>query len=415
MHNEELVVGRPKQSVIAPKLQKRNGIWHVAYTHPSKGTTYRKSTGTRNRSEALKRMHGIVDKLIRSPVPTGLTYRVGEILSAYELSREGRIDSTHYALKRLHEFFSGFNLDQLNDAAWRSYRRWRTEQANQNAALKRQGRPITDATACRELHTMRAALHWARRNGWQGLETINVHIPNEPHGVRHDYLTRDEVRRLVRACATPHQKLFVLLAVATGARMSALLELKWEDVHWTAGLAANDPKLSKLVTVNVSKTPPENFDIDAVFIESFDFAMSMPIRVELGQGHRNKKRGTGMISKSNTVLIMALAKAYESRKTDFVIEHHGRSIKKIDLTKAYRRAGLKHIKSRAHVLKHTCCSWLVQAGARFEDVAKLIGTTGVVIERHYGHLSPRHLETLGDKLSISLEPSFPEATREFQS
>ena len=88
-------------------------------------------------------------------------------------------------------------------------------------------------------------------------------------------------------------------------------------------------------------------------MEFFDIAMNMPVRVELGQGHRNKKRGTGVIGKSNVELICALAMAYENRKTDFVIEHCGRSIKTIDLTKAYRRAGLEHVKSRAHILTNT--------------------------------------------------------------
>ena len=69
------------------------------------------------------------------------------------------ITSTHHALKRLNEYFGGFRLKQLNDAAWRDYRRWRTGQTNCNAALRRRATPISDATACRELHTVRAALH----------------------------------------------------------------------------------------------------------------------------------------------------------------------------------------------------------------------------------------------------------------
>lgn len=393
-------MGRPKQSVIAPKLQKRNGIWYVAYTHPEKGMTYRKSTGTRNRSEAQMRMHGIVDSLVRIPAPNVSAYRLSELLLAYEQSREGSIDSTHYALKRLQEFFGGFQLSQLNDATWRSYRRWRTDQQNQNAALRAQGRPITDATACRELHTMRAALNWARRNGWKGLESIHVHIPNEPHAARHEYLTRDEARRLVQACSSPHQKLFVLLALATGARMSAVLELKWESIHWTGGLAANEPSLSKYKQINVTSSAPSTFNIDGDFVMAFDFAIEMPITIDLGQGRQNKRRGTGVVGSQNLNLHHALQEAYINRTCDYVIEYRGKGLKTIDLSKAYQRARLERSRMRVHILKHTCCSWLVQGGARFEDVAKLIGTSAQIIERHYGHLSPQHLNTVGNLLAV---------------
>jgi site-specific recombinase XerD len=66
---------------------------------------------------------------------------------------------------------------------------------------------------------------------------------------------------------------------------------------------------------------------------------------------------------------------------------------------AYVRAGLSR-KRRNHILKHTCCSLLVQAGASFESVAKLVGTRAEMVRKTYGHLSPEHLETVGAVLSF---------------
>ena len=124
------------------------------------------------------------------------------------------------------------------------------------------------------------------------------------------------------------------------------------------------------------------------------------MRIELGQGRGNKRRGTGVIALGNVKLYDALKAAYKRRKSDFVIEYRGKRIATLDLSKAYKRANLLNYKRRQHLLKHTCCSWLVQSGETYEAVAKLVGTKANIIEKHYGHLSPKHLETVGNVLTI---------------
>lgn len=46
------------------------------------------------------------------------------------------------------------------------------------------------------------------------------------------FLTRDEAKAVVAACAMPHVKAFVLLALMTGARTEAILELTWHRVSF---------------------------------------------------------------------------------------------------------------------------------------------------------------------------------------
>jgi integrase len=130
--------------------------------------------------------------------------------------------------------------------------------------------------------------------------------------------------------------------------------------------------------------------------------MKKPMRIDLGQGRGNKRRGTGHIGKDNIALYDTLAAAYKRRKTPYVIEYRGKKIATIDLSKAYRRAGLVGFTRRQHLLKHTCCSWLVQGGASYEEVAKLVGTKSSIIEKHYGHLSPQHMATVGNLLTVSI-------------
>lgn len=49
---------------------------------------------------------------------------------------------------------------------------------------------------------------------------------------RDRYLTREEVDRLLEHVRTPHVRLFIILAITTGARMSALLDLRWNQVDF---------------------------------------------------------------------------------------------------------------------------------------------------------------------------------------
>lgn len=387
-------MARRKAVIAAPTLVMHQGKWHVSYTHPVKGSTYRKSCGTTDRAVAELKMQAIVTGLLTSPAPAGATYTLGDLMDAYGQQRGGKRDANYYALKPLRLFFTGFKLHQLNDAAWSQYRAWRTRQLNAGATAKQGKSPpksISDATACKELNVLRAALTWGRRNGWTGLENVKVHIPDEPHNAVNEFLSPQEVYRLVEACVEPHLRLFVLLAVATGARMSAILELKWSDVIWPIGGKAPVTDGAALNAVVLWETDD---DCD------FEVEMKGLLRLNLGQGRGNKRRGTGIIGRGNGLLYQALKDAYDNRKCDFVIEWRGGRVGKVNLEPAYRRAGLTGYNRRQHILKHTCCSWLVQSGASYEAVAKLIGTRAAVIEKHYGQLSPEHLATVGDVLTV---------------
>jgi integrase len=119
-----------------------------------------------------------------------------------------------------------------------------------------------------------------------------------------------------------------------------------------------------------------------------------------GRGKGNNRRPSGLISPTNINLWRDLQKAHTSRKTDYVIEYRGKPIKSVDLSDAFERANIPEAKRTQHVLKHTCCSWLVQAGREYGEIAKLVGTTAATIEKFYGHLSPKQMAAVGDVLSV---------------
>lgn len=67
--------------------------------------------------------------------------------------------------------------------------------------------------------------------------------------------------------------------------------------------------------------------------------------------------------------------------------------------KAARAAlGLSHV--RWHDLRHTCASWLVQAGVPLYEVSLLLGHTTVAVTQRYAHLQTDHLAVAVSKLPV---------------
>ena len=402
-------MGRRKLPVAQPRLRKDDrGLWQITWTDPQTGKTVRRGCGTRNCRAAETIMPRIVEEAMSASRPA--SYTLGELFDAYIEERTQRHHSKtfRHAFTPLRQFFGVLTPDQLKDATYGRYRRWRTKQQIRNAASrasKKKVKLVSDATAVRELNALRGAIAWGKRNHWNGLDGVTVHVPDSASSVRLRYLSRGEVQRLLAACIEPHTKLFVRIAIATGARMSAILELGWDDVAWPVTPKGSDPEDTRdLVAVNITDFPDTEWRDPKTGVwhtrEGYDFDLEMaaPLTFDFGRGHGKKRRGPGTISLSNIPLYESLVAAYKRRKSEYVVEWRGKKVGRVDLTDAYRRANITD--ATQHTLKHTCCSWLVQAGIPYERIAKLVGTSAKTIEKHYGHLNPEHLATVGNVLTI---------------
>ncbi|WP_248842809.1 tyrosine-type recombinase/integrase [Lysobacter antibioticus] len=56
------------------------------------------------------------------------------------------------------------------------------------------------------------------------------------------------------------------------------------------------------------------------------------------------------------------------------------------------------IDCRWHDLRHTCASWLVQAGVPLHTVAEILGHSSMAVTKRYVHLAPKHLADAMAKL-----------------
>lgn len=421
---EAIAMGRPKNAYAKPKLVKdaKFGVWFITWTDVNKGYTRKRSTGTTDRAEAQKVLHAKAGAIVAPGPRDGDNYTVGELLHAYEAAKEGDVANAElYALVRLHEYFDKFAPAQLNDGVWKKYRGWRTGHDHENAAAQYQKtkKKVSDATACRELNVMRAALAWARRDvRWRGLSHVRVILPDAGQQPREDFLTKEQVNALLAACETDHTRLFVMLAITTGARHRAILSLKWSDITWPSGAKAPNVKADIDLQAVVKVVPhgkelsDENalgegeegfpgFSSGTRFVTwSSNPQMTKGLQINLGAGQGNKRRPLGVVAKSNTPLYRALYAAYQRRTCDYVIEWRGGPIKRVDLADAYRRAGIPKPRAPQHVLKHSMISWLLQSGAEIAKVAKLTRTSIQTIERTYGHLQQEHVEAIADVLTV---------------
>jgi integrase len=167
---------------------------------------------------------------------------------------------------------------------------------------------------------------------------------------RDRYLTRDEFDTLLDHVGTPHVRLFIILAMTTGARMSAILELRWEQIDF------------KHRTINFNSPDREQ---------------------------TNKRRPVVPI---NDRAFTALEEAARGALTDFVIEWSGTRVTSIK--KAIRMAAKRSgVPCSPHVFRHTAGVWMAQADVPMQKISQFLGHTSTrVTERTYARYSPSFMK-----------------------
>lgn len=222
-----------------------------------------------------------------------------------------------------------------------------TEGECRRYGAQRRREKLAEATIRTELQALRAALRWAADAGVI-TAAPKITMPPRPEP-RIRWLTRDEAARLLAACKAPHVRLFVTIALHTGARSGAILGLTWERV-----------------------------DLENRVI---DFR-------EPGRARTRKRRVPVPI---NDTLHAALSEAKALATAEVVIEWAGGRVERIK--HAFRdtaaRAGLAGV--TPHVLRHTAVTWLLQGGVDPWKVAGFTGMTLEMVQQVYGHHHPDHL------------------------
>ncbi len=335
----------PRRKLTSPnyRLRQRGGYWVIFWTDEQSGQTRSVSTReTNERAAKVWRDQWIAGR--SQPLPPHQP-NVNDILDGYVAARRPHveaIDTLIFSARPLRRHIGNLEPRML---ARRTY------------LERRQRENVTDGTIIRETSVLRAALAWARREGWIDAEPY-IEMPPRPPA-RDRWLTQAEMGKLFAECKTPHLRLFVTLAYHTAARRGAILDLTWDRV-----------------------------DLERRLIH-----YQRP-----GRRQTKKRRVTIPI---NAPALVELQAAHNVAVTDHVVEFRGNPVRTIRTAfdKACIRAGIEDCSP--HVLRHTAATHLVMAGVPIDEIARMLGDTVAMVERVYGKHSPDYLRRAADALGAN--------------
>lgn len=324
------------------RIVMHRGKFSLAYNDPDKITADNRSgrvrvaLGTDDRGLAEARAREIWRQRT-----TPASERVEDLWPAYvadrqrEVSRKDRFASIWKALAPHfgHRLATAITRDDC-----RAYHKARKQAGMANSTVKT------------ELEFLRACLRFHLKKDAPALWMPPDSKP------RDRFLTPEERDALVAKIDAPHVKLFVNLAVWTGARMSAILDLTWDRVDLSIGTVDLNPA---------------------------------------GREITNKRRTT---VKLHQLAVEALETAYKARQSDHVIEYGGQPVKSIK--KAIRAAAARSgVPCSPHVFRHTSGVWMANANISMDKIAQRLGTTVRIAEKHYARYSPAYQQDAADALN----------------
>lgn len=302
----------------------------------------RRSLGTNDLDEASAKLQRLDEERAAKARPSVVT--VAYVAAEYRKSLEGKASAATFdhQWKALGPHFGGIGASSVTEEHCRLYVA---------------GRHRSPATLHSELGRLRSALSWAAKRDIIA-KAPHIWRPAEP-GPRDLRLTRLQAKQFLTACEMPHIKLFVTLAVTTGARMSAILDLKWDRIDFGhRKILLHDPE-----------------------------------RKRVGKG-----RATVPM---NRTAEDALREAQRGATGPFVIEWGGSrvaSVKKA-LRAAGVRCGLPWV--TAHVFRHSAATWMAEDGVEMEEIAQFLGHSDIKTTRKiYARFSPDYLHKAAKALEL---------------
>lgn len=307
------------------------------------GKRKRFQLSARTRAEAESEAR---DRYLKETAPTtGLT--VSDIWGAYveSLGTKPTAKTMTYTGIAVLKHFGSLRPDQITLADCREYRDVR------DAAGKAVGSIHT------ELGHLRSALRWAHKT------RLIDHVPTIERPPKPDSdvkpLTDTQIRALLDGCEAPHVKLAVVLLLATGARVSAILDLTWDRVDFERGV----------------------------------------INLRLPDGVTRKGRA---VVPMNRMARAALEAAHEAALTDYVVEWGGKRIRSIrkGYSAALRRAGMEGV--NIHQIRHSVAVRMLQAGQPIEVVSQFLGHSNTQITfKTYARFIPEFMAGAAEVLEFT--------------
>jgi integrase len=339
---------RPPEGPKLRQNQKRGGTFYIYWTDARTGRSRERSTGTRDRAEAHQAFADWLGQRDDSPAWDGprraSQTTIADVLTLYaeeHAPETAAAETVRYSIQALLGWWNTRTCDHIKPETCRAYVRARAAAG------------IAESTAGRELTTLRSALGYAVKNG-KLLDRPFVELPRRPPS-RDRWLTRNEAAKLLQQSRhEPHSRghlpLFILIAIATGARPSAIFDLRWTQIDFTQN--------------RIDFNPP---------------------------GRKRTSKGRPIISIPRR-LRWFLLRAHARASSPYVLSWHGKKLTtvKSSFRKACRRAGLGG-DVVPYVLRHSCGTWLAQQGVPLWQIGGWLGHNQERTTELYSHHHPDHM------------------------
>jgi integrase len=307
-----------------------NGRFYIHYR--SAGRSCRKSTGTADEREAQHAFgRWLLGERDIAPEPAGVTF--AEIWPAYVERQRGKPTETRLRgmADRLLRDFGGKPVKAINQALCDAYGDHRFLEG------------AAPATVRLELSKVAAAINHAVKSGLilEGERCVIDLPPATPAPDR--WLTKPEAAALLRE-ADARTRIFLWIALATGARRNAIETLEWDQVDFETMvihlLKAGEPQTSK---------------------KRVSVPMSEALAGELQHAYTRGER----------YVLGTPREAY----TGFM--------------RAAKAAGLNDVSP--HTVRHTAATWMARQGTPLWKIAGILGNSTAMVERTYAKHCPNDL------------------------
>jgi integrase len=368
----EAKAGGGRKNAARPHLwqNKSDDSWHVVWREAGSASPRRESCRTTTQAEAEAYFGNWLINRATPDAPEVPT--IEEVVLHYVASKEGSVrspDAIQSKGRNVIRTVGKFSCASVGSEAFVTefYNRRRAEPKRRgtNGLVKNVGTRCKDATIRSDLALLRAALRLCRRHKWNIPDAaLSIDMPEAQLCTRTRWLRKEEARRLMGAMKGSHLYTYTALGLGTGARMSAILDLTWDRVHFDTG----------------------HVDFDA----SLGCKLKRRVCVPMNDWLRG---------------ILEAAFAVRAEDCPFVVNYQGHKIASIRMGfNDYRRKAKLSADVSPHILRHTAATWMVMDGNSLEEVSKMIGDTIATVERHYAHLLPDFCKKAAASLQLTDTP-----------
>lgn len=251
-----------------------------------------------------------------------------------------------YSCKRLYPWFSGMKLTEIGAAEISGY------------IATRRTAGAAPATINREIGLLSAALNYAKRQlGWTVAENPVIGRRLKTPQGRTRWLSYEQAQMLLDTVKankrTLHLYDFIRLALNTGMRSGEMLELEWKRVDLQRQTIRLDTTHTKTAKARII---PVNEEARAALISRASFRA------------QNCPNSPWVFCNTQGVRIASIKKGFRL---------------------ACERAGIEDF--TPHDLRHTCGSWMVNAGVPLPEIRDLLGHSTVQMTERYAHLATENV------------------------